>query len=96
MSHDNERLRVTWVWRSRNPARHPANPSYPRGVDLDVSLGATSCHTALPYPAPGLGLWQVECQACGFRLACTAAGRRDDPRSLRIPCRSVVTARLRA
>lgn len=66
----------------------PANPDYPKGIDLDVAGGALEVCTVLlrPYPAPRIGVFVVTCQRCGFRAKVTTAGRADDPRSIRLPC----------
>jgi hypothetical protein len=41
----------------------------------------------LPYPAKRIGHYRIECELCGLRVACTTAGRPDDPRSIRIACK---------
>jgi len=79
-------IRVTWHDGGREPQCEP-NPAYPKGIDLDVSLGAkNTCSVTLPYPAKRCGHFIVKCRACGTRIAITTAGRPDDPRSVRIPC----------
>jgi hypothetical protein len=86
MNRDASTIKVTWVDHGRE-ARHPADPAYPDGVDVDLSRGvARSCRTALPYPAPRCGLYVIACRACGQSVVVTAAGRRDDPRSVAIAC----------
>lgn len=48
-----------------------------------------TCFTFLrPYPAPRIGKFIVKCDACGLLAIVTTAGRPDDPRSLRIPCKA--------
>jgi hypothetical protein len=64
----------------------PPNPLFPDGKDVDVSRGAVSCKVDLPYPAPRCGYMSITCLLCGVRIAITVAGRRDDPRTLRVPC----------
>ena len=66
----------------------PPSPLYPDGLDFDVSGGQRSCATNVPYPAPRCGMWRVTCHLCGFSALVTAAGRRDDPRSVRLPCKT--------
>lgn len=79
-------LQISWTARG-GKAQHPADRRWPQGVDLDISNGAAaSCTTTLPYPAPCIGTHLVRCSECGATAAVTAAGRADDPRTLRVPC----------
>ncbi len=79
-------IRVTWHDRGREPQCEP-NPNYPTGIDLDASDGAKkTCVASLPYPAKRCGYFVVKCRACGTRVACTTAGRIDDPRTIKIAC----------
>jgi hypothetical protein len=82
-------LRVKWIDLEREPKAKP-NPKYPNGVDVDVSLGKKSCMTEVPYPSPRCGYLRVICDKCDASVAVTTAGRPDDPRSVRIPCKNVV------
>ncbi len=83
-------LHVVWIDDNREPQCKP-NPAYPKGIDLDCSEGAKhSCQTALPYPARRCGLYVVTCTRCGIKVACTTAGRPDDPRSMKMPCNRVL------
>ncbi len=69
-------------------ARHPPDPAYPTGIDIDLTDGAkVACWAKLPYPAECCGVWLVRCRKCGSRNVITAAGRIDDPRSVKIPCK---------
>ena len=78
---------VTWVDREREP-RHPPNPNFPAGKDIDASNGAAqTCKVDLPYPAKRCGYYLVECTFCGLRVAATTAGRPDDPRLIILPCK---------
>lgn len=80
-------MKITWVDRGREPQEQP-NPDYPDGIDLDCSNGAdAACKADLPYPAKRCGYYVVECPVCGFTAACTTAGRPDDPRSIKMPCK---------
>ena len=82
-----EQFDITWIDRRREPSE-PPNLAYPRGVDLDVSLHRKpACVAPLPYPAARCGIYTVRCIECGFSVALTTAGRPDDPRSVRLPCR---------
>lgn len=82
-----EQFEITWHDSGREPQVKP-NPAYPKGIDLDASMsGRPFCMTALPYPAARCGHYLVVCRSCGTRVACTTAGRPDDPRSIRFPCR---------
>ncbi len=79
--------KVNWIDRGREP-KCPPNPDYPNGIDADASFGAEkSCRVELPYPAKRCGLYHVTCEACGLTVGITTAGRPDDPRSLRMPCK---------
>ena len=80
------KLSVEFVSHHRKAQCAP-NPDYPNGIDLDVSRGKPGCSTDLPYPAPECGLWVVKCSVCGMSAGVTAAGRIDDPKSVKIPCR---------
>jgi hypothetical protein len=82
-----ERFEITFIDSGREPQVAP-NPDYPDGIDLDSTDGkpVQSCKVLLNYPAPRCGIMTVHCHRCGIRVAATVAGRRDDPRSLRIPC----------
>jgi hypothetical protein len=77
---------VEWVDGGREPQCAP-DPAYPAGKDLDASEGAPSCFVELPYPAKRCGLYIVKCSRCEMSIGVTTAGRPDDPRSLRMPCR---------
>jgi hypothetical protein len=80
-------MKIEFLDSGRSPQCQP-NPSYTRGIDLDVSNGAKKrCVAHPPYPAPRCGVWIIECEKCGTRVAVTAAGRQDDPRSVRIACK---------
>ena len=82
--------RITFVASGRGPAQCASNPKYPEGIDVDVCLfgGAPACSFTLPYPAPECGHWDVVCTACRARTLVSAAGRPDDPRSVKVPCHS--------
>lgn len=82
-------MRVTWHDAGIEPSC-PPNPKYPNGIDLDASHGSPAACTAdLPYPAKRCGTYLIECPDCGQCIRCTTAGRPDDPKSIKIPCRSV-------
>lgn len=83
----NAYMDIKWVDAGREPQCAP-NPEYPNGIDLDGSEGAEAyCDVALPYPAKRCGVYHIHCGLCGIKVACTTAGRHDDPRSVRIACR---------
>lgn len=82
---------IEWLDGEREPRVAP-NPSYPDGIDLDLTNGKRPmCEVSLPYPARRIGTYVVACTTCGLRAGCTTAGRPDDPRSIRLPCK-VTTA----
>ncbi len=67
------------------------NPAYPEGIDLNVAeASVNSCICLLPYPAKRIGAYIIECKICGYSAACTTAGRPDDPRSIKVPCKLLV------
>lgn len=75
-------------------AKNPANEAHPNGMDIDASRGKEkTCMATLPYPAVECGAWLVRCKTCGSSAAVTAAGRSDDPRSIKMPCRKPVDQR---
>ena len=81
------KFEITWYDAGREP-RSPPDPAYPDGIDVDMSNRATqTCQTALPYPAKRCGQYLVKCETCGLTTIVTTAGRRDDPRSVRLRCK---------
>ena len=83
----NANLKVEWIDRGFEPQCEP-DPRFPRGVDLDATRGQVrTCQTALPYPATRCGYFLVSCSACGLQCIVSTAGRVDDPRSLKVPCK---------
>jgi DNA-directed RNA polymerase subunit RPC12/RpoP len=81
-------MKIEWIDAGREPSCKP-NPAYPDGIDIDLSRGASvRCQTALPYPARRCGAYVVECPVCGIRVMVTTAGRPDDPRSVKIACKT--------
>lgn len=80
-------ISVKWIDRFREPTQ-PPNPAYPSGFDADLSKGApNSCLVDLPYPAKRCGLFSLLCEKCGYTALITTAGRPDDPRTARLPCK---------
>ena len=86
MADDN--FTIEWHDAGKEP-RCPPNPDYPDGKDLDARLDDTveHCTVDLPYPAKRIGHFVVTCLQCGMCVACTTAGRADDPRSIAMNCR---------
>jgi hypothetical protein len=82
---NSDQFLVEWNDGKREP-QCPSDPAYPDGIDVDVSSGKTACVVSLPYPAKRCGFYVVRCRLCDFSVALTTAGRRDDPRSIKIPC----------
>jgi hypothetical protein len=77
---------IEWKDSGKEPKCAP-DPAYPNGIDLDVSNGSlTACTLPLDYPAKRIGCYYIECKLCGIRVACTTAGRVDDPKSIKIAC----------
>jgi hypothetical protein len=79
-------LKATWIDSGREP-KSPPNPKFPDGVDIDLSRGQRSCQVPLDYPAPRCGYHLVVCRTCKLRVVVTTAGRRDDPRSVKVACK---------
>jgi hypothetical protein len=79
-------LEVEFISHHRKAKVSP-NPRFPDGIDVDLSKGKASCRAELPYPADCCGVLLVHCDSCGANAAITTAGRRDDPRSVRLACK---------
>jgi hypothetical protein len=84
-------LDIAWLDHGREPQCKP-DPSFPTGVDVDLSRGAdvthvTTCSAQLPYPARRCGMYIIKCKLCGLCVTLTTAGRPDDPRSIKLACR---------
>jgi hypothetical protein len=78
---------ITFKPSGRGKARCAPNTDYPHGIAIDgATPGAPTCMATLPYPAPECGCWLIECDDCDLRLMVTAAGRADDPVSVRFDC----------
>jgi|SRR5262245_22628996 hypothetical protein len=81
-------FKITWIDRGEEP-KGTANPAHPHGVDIDMTRGLEpSCRASLPYPAPRCGYYHIACRSCGLTVMVTTAGRRDDPCSIRVACKS--------
>lgn len=80
---------ITFRPNGRGKARNSPNPNYPNGIQLDArsTKGAKSCGFGLPYPAPECGTWIIHCNECDQTVACTAAGRPDDPILMVVNCK---------
>lgn len=79
------KFHVRWVDRRLEP-KNPANPRFPNGVDID-SGARPACRVTLPYPAKRIGFYLIDCEICGTNAVITTAGRKDDPRSVMLPCK---------
>jgi hypothetical protein len=78
---------IRWVDSGREP-RMAADPKYPTGTDLDMSKGKQpACTARLPYPAKRCGWYVIICKHCGTDALISTAGRADDPRSAKLPCK---------
>jgi hypothetical protein len=86
MSQDN--FEIFWIDRGREPQCKP-DPQYPHGKDIPCGdpKAKKICMVTLPYPARRCGLWLVKCSICGYSALVTTAGRPDDPRSVKLPCK---------
>lgn len=82
-------LSVTFISHNRKPTCAP-NPAYPNAMDIDLTKGAkVACLAELPYPAECCGVLIVRCAKCNESAAITTAGRIDDPRTVKMPCRGL-------
>jgi hypothetical protein len=79
-------LKAIWIDDHREP-RQPPDPHYPNGIDLDLSRGQRSCSIPLDYPARRCGKYLITCDVCGISCVVTTAGRRDDPKSVKVGCK---------
>lgn len=80
-------FKIHWEDSGREPQCQP-DPAFPKGIDLVTARDdQLSCETELPYPARRCGVYIVECLSCGLSVGVTTAGRPDDPRSIRLPCK---------
>lgn len=80
-------ISVKWIDRFREPTQ-PPNPKYPNGIDVDMARDARqACLADLPYPAKRCGYFSVLCETCGYTAIITTAGRIDDPRTVKLPCK---------
>ena len=87
-----EQFSIEWIDSGREPQCR-SNPNYPTGMDVDVASGAAdACKVNVPYPAKRCGMYVVQCRLCGYSVAVTTAGRKDDPRSVRFPCLKMAVA----
>lgn len=77
---------IAWTDAGEQAQKDP-DPRFPSGIDVNAGDPRQGCSFPLPYPAPRIGAWIVQCNACGMSVAVSAAGRRDDPRSVRVPCK---------
>jgi hypothetical protein len=85
-------LHAKFLGEGGRKAQHPPDPRYPLGLTVDGSEGRPSCTVSLQYPAPCVGKWLIGCDQCGTVSIVTAAGRADDPHTVRLPCKPQGTA----
>jgi hypothetical protein len=82
-------MKVEFYPSGRGKARCLPDPDYPNGIAIDVAgPDVKSCTVKLHYPAPECGYFEVRCEECSMSVAITAAGRPDDPVSVRMRCKS--------
>ena len=84
--------RIEFKPSGRGQAQCSPDPAYPNGIAIDASdPNLPSCTVTLPYPAPECGVWMVRCNRCTMSVGVTTAGRVDDPISVKVNCRALVT-----
>ena len=82
---------IRFLRSGRGKAQNPPDPKYPNGVALNMSKpGQDFCDVMLPYPAPECGMHEILCSECGLSVLVSAAGRNDDPVSVRVACKKVI------
>lgn len=80
---------VRWIDGKRESQNAP-DPECPEGIDINLAVAMhTTCKVSLPYPARRCGWYVIWCSVCGLSAAVTTAGRADDPRSVRLPCKPI-------
>lgn len=83
-------FKVEWIDGGREPRCAP-DPAFPSGKDVDITVacidGWPTCKVDVPYPAKRCGAYLIECETCDCSVLVTTAGRPDDPRSVKIPCK---------
>lgn len=80
---------VEWTGTGRK-AQVPPNPNLPEGLIVVLAAGKVPvCGLDLPYPAPEVGRFSIQCRICGIKVALTAAGRADDPRVVIVACKDL-------
>ena len=79
-------MSIRFVPSGRGKAQCEPNPEYPNGIDVDICEGKPGCVFDLRYPAPECGHFEVVCDLCKIGVGVSAAGRSDDPRTVKIPC----------
>lgn len=78
---------VEFIDLEREP-RHQFLREHMHGLDLDLSRGVEDvCVVPVPWPAERCGYWMIRCAFCGLSTMITAAGRVDDPRSVKLACK---------
>jgi hypothetical protein len=81
---------IQWIDSGREP-KGPSNPGFPNGINLNMaSRIEPTCFIKLPYPAKRVGHYLIKCKTCGWSGIVTTAGRPDDPRSIKVPCKMVL------
>jgi hypothetical protein len=66
------------LFSERRRAQHPRDP---------LGLLCKCGEIALEYPAPCVGKWIIKCDLCGIFAMVGAAGRPDDPHTVRLACK---------
>ena len=83
---------IEWIDGGKEPKCKP-DPLYPNGKNIDVSDGnSDACLIVLPYPAKRCGIYIAECRVCGYKVMATTAGRPDDPRMIKVACKTIASA----
>jgi hypothetical protein len=80
-------LHAEWLGEGGRKAQHPPDPRFPLGIIMDCAEGRPACSISLLYPAPCVGKWLIRCDVCATLSIVTAAGRVDDPHTVRLPCK---------
>lgn len=87
ISQPDDKFVVRWVDSGRE-ALCGANPNFLEGRDFDVSQGAErACVLDLPYPAPRVGHYIIECKVCRQQIGFLTSGLPSDPRRVKFACK---------
>lgn len=81
------RFDIRWM-DGKTETERPSDPRYATGMNVDLTFGQRPfCKAELQYPVPRCGQHVGRCVVCNFLIALMTAGRPDDPRTVKVPCK---------